>query len=118
LFEEISASMKLIQTRNQTIKAGHNVWDSDVDGCPIGDSPGIAQTDNSSHDDSVIIRWSDCSNSAVDSKEILPLALDNQGVLRATYESGLWVSVDKIKFDILLQESPLFQKNPRKIAKF
>src|SRR5438477_11893302 len=45
-FEEICASLKLIQTRNQTIKAGHNVWDSGVDGCPIGDSPGIAQTDN------------------------------------------------------------------------
>ena len=41
LFEEICASLKLVQTRNQNIKAGQNIWDSDVDGCPIGDSPGI-----------------------------------------------------------------------------
>src|SRR5439155_26323215 len=24
---------------NQNLKAGQNIWDSDVDGCPIGDSP-------------------------------------------------------------------------------
>ena len=35
LFEEISASMKLIQTRKQDIAAGQTVWDSDVDGCPL-----------------------------------------------------------------------------------
>jgi len=41
-----------------------------------------------------------------------------QDALRVTYEPGLWVSIDKIKYDILLQGSPLFEKRKRKIAKF
>src|SRR5437879_6409444 len=47
LFEEICSSMKLIQTRNQAIKTGQTVWDSDVDGCPIGEFQGVTLSDNS-----------------------------------------------------------------------
>ena len=53
-----------------------------------------------------------------DCKAILPLVLDDQGTLRATYEPGLWVSINKVKYDILLPNSPIFQKTTRKIAKF
>jgi len=106
LFEEICASMKLTQTRNQKLQVDQSVWDSDVDGCPIGESQGIIMSNTSDLDDSSIIRWSDCYNTTEDCKAILPLVLDDQGALRATYEPGLWVSINKVKYDILLPNSP------------
>ena len=40
LFEEIAASVKIFQTRSHNLKVGDHVWDSDVDGRPIGTSQG------------------------------------------------------------------------------
>src|SRR5438477_4971668 len=101
LFEEICASMKLTQPRNQKLQVGQSVWDSDVDGCPIGEFHGIIMSNVSALDDSSVIRWSDCYNTTEDCKAILPLVLDDQGTLRAIYEPGLWVSINKAKYDIL-----------------
>ena len=88
-FEEIVASLKLIQTRNQTIEIGQIVWDSDVDGCPIGNSQGVVQSAASVIDDTVNIEWRGCYNSTEDCNAVLPLALDSHGNCRATMEPGL-----------------------------
>ena len=93
LFEEIVASVKLIQTRDQNLPIDQVVWDSDVDGCPIGDVHGIVKSKKSDMDDFINIQWSDNTNTIEDSNSLLPISLDEQGICRAFFENGLWVSV-------------------------
>jgi len=105
LFEEIVASVKLIQTRDQNLPIDQVVWDSDVDGCPIGDVHGIVKSKKSDMDDFINIQWSDNTNTLEDSNSLLPISLDEQGVCRAFFENGLWVSV---KGDEILHPTTLF----------
>src|SRR5438034_9233668 len=57
LFEEICASVKLIQTRDQNLPIDQVVWDSDVDGRPIGDVHGLVKSKKSDMDDFINIQW-------------------------------------------------------------
>ena len=78
LFEEIVASVKLIQTRDQNLPIDQVVWNSDFDGRPIGDVHGIVKSKKSDMDDFIDIQWSNNTNTIEDSIRIFPFHLMNK----------------------------------------